>query len=205
MKTTNFNYATINPSIRVRLYNANKEMEDTVVKVDATEYGFEGLVLVPVIDLGEVEEGKYATVKVTEDMCKEWKKTPEEVATKGIDNMDYTIKSMREVLISSMFPEGIPADDPFIDMMLPPDDGNMWVVSNKSLFYGAAAVIKAFDELKAKFPNGWTVLPSSLHEVIVLPKGITDGEDMNDIVRQVNTNVLNEADYLSDDVYEFVA
>lgn len=199
------NYETINPSIKVRLYNANKEMEDTVVKVDATEYGFEGLVLVPVIDFGELNDGRYAIVKVTKDMCEEWGKTAEEVVAKGIENLDYTIKSMREVMISLMFPDGVPENDPIIDMILPPDNGNMWIVSNKSMYYGAASIIKAFDELKAKFPNGWIVLPSSLHEVIVLPKGITDGEDMNDIVRQVNTNVLNEAEYLSDDVYEFVA
>jgi len=39
---------------------------------------------------------------------------------------------MRDVLVGMMFPDGIPENDPMVDMMLPPEDAGtqMYVLSN---------------------------------------------------------------------------
>lgn len=192
------NYEMISGAIRLRLYNGNKYLEDDVVRVSAEPYGFDGLVIVPIIALGEMEKG-YATAKITESMLEIMEVTTDEVITKGIENTNYIIKTMKQMLLEDM---GIDEDDPMAIMM--PDDTGMYVVTNREMTCGASSIIPATKELIKMFPNGYTVLPSSIHEVIVVPTD-GNGDTLNDIVKTVNENVLNSEDYLSDDIYEFVA
>lgn len=198
------NYEEVKGNIKARLYNAEAEIK--AIKRSAEPYGFDGLVIVPVIEYGEVaDDGTFASTKVTSELIEMWGVTEDEVFEVALANLDYTITTIRDILAESLRKNGMPEE--LIEMMLPPDNEAMpmWVVTNATKFYGASSVIPATKELIAKFPEGYVALPSSVHEVIIVPKADHDTEDLNDIVRQVNSTVLDDKDYLSDDVYEFTA
>lgn len=185
--------------VRARLYNGNTNLMPNVVRRDASIYGFEGLMVVPVVELGETDLG-YASAKVTEDMVETWGVTADEVIDAAIDSIDYTIKTVKQALIESMGMDDMPRE--ILDAMIP--DAPMLVVSNPTGYYGASSIIPATKELIKRFPNGFRVLPSSVHEVLVVPmEDGGDSKNLNDIVNQVNANVLKASDFLSNDVYEF--
>jgi hypothetical protein len=200
MERTICTYNEIINNIKVRLYNAEAEING--IKRDAKDYGFDGLVLVPVIDFGETEQG-FATAKITKEMINFWGVTEDEVFAKGIENLDYTIRTMRETMIELMRRDGTPEE--LIEMLCPPDPLGLTIISNPDGFYGAASAIPATKELAKRFPNGYVILPSSVHEVIVLPYEEGNEEELNTMVEQVNASVLAPEDKLSDDIYVFVA
>ena len=148
------------------------------IRKDATPYGFEGLELTPIIDFGTDGDGNHMTAKVTTNLLNLWNITESEVIEIGLNNITYNIS----------------------------DFFGMVIVSNNTMFKGASSVIPATKELIKRYPNGYVVLPSSIHEVIIVPKdNETNVEELNEMVRQINAGVVAEEDKLSDDIYEFVA
>ena len=88
------------------------------------------------------------------------------------------------------------------------DELNMLtVVTNESGIYGAGAVMYpgVLRSISEKYGKNLYVLPSSVHEVIVLPERGEDEErdNLQAIVREVNAGVLGRDDYLSDLVYYY--
>lgn len=193
-------------NVTVRLYGADRETKG--IRRDASQYGFEGLIITPVVEMGEVNDGAMATAIITSETLESIGVTEDEMFAAAIKNTKYEIKTMREILISSMFPDGVPENDPMVDMMFPPEDEGtqMYVISTPSRNYGAGAIIPATKELIERFPNGYTVLPSSIHEVIIIPKyGNQNPEAFNYMVREINAEVVAKEDRLSDDIYEIYA
>ena len=181
----------VRPLLKARLYN-NKTTAD--VKRSAKQYGFDDLQIVPYIDLDSYMPG--GSTKVTEALVKEWGVTKRTVIDNALKNVqgDYTITSMSRILAEMM------GEDP--DMI--PDDVGMFVVSNKSKCLGAISVIVGRDEIQRRFPKGYAVLPSSIHEVIVVP--LTD--EMNErnltgMVNEVNATQVAPEEVLGDKAYIF--
>ena len=81
--------------------------------------------------------------------------------------------------------------------------GMMPVFTNETGMYGAINIISSKEKLETMFPDGYVVIPSSIHEVIVLPKEAVDLEGMNDLIQSINIGVVSEAEVLSDHYYEF--
>lgn len=194
----NMKFNEIKELVNVRFAPMEKQID--AITMDAKYYGFPGLTMYPVIDFGATEDG-YVSAKVTEDLIKAWGVTVEEVFKTAIGNLRYTIKSMSEILIGLMVADGMPEELAKEMMEGTPDE--MWVVSNADNFHGATSVIAATKELKKQFPEGYIVLPSSIHEVIVIPKGDNDSEELEEMVQQINAGVVSEEDRLSDSIYEF--
>lgn len=86
------------------------------------------------------------------------------------------------------------------------EESPMYVLSNQQRMYGAVHIIfdqvlqKIAEELKGDF---W-VLPSSIHECIVLPEDFRmTREELERMVHEVNTYEVEEEDILSDRVYYY--
>lgn len=176
-------YSKVKNQIKVRLYGKEKEAD---VQRSAEEYGFADLILVPYIE-DVIENG---SIRVDKNLIEKWGVTEDEVFAKGIDNIDYTIMSLSEMLFGAKF-----------------DDDPMQIITNKNTMFGASAIIKAKKELDTKFPNGYVVLPSSVHEVLAVPIGVNGNEtaDLLETVKMINADVVAPEDKLSDNAYEFVA
>ena len=175
-------YEDIKDKVGVRLLPASVQ---TDVYVSAAEYGFEDLILVPyVLDLCKMDDGT-ANARVTNSLLEYWGVTADEVMAQGISNLDFKILSMGDML-------GFPVMD------VP-----MTVVTNESMICGASSIIAAREKLAEMFPDGYMVLPSSKHELIVVPKNISDKQGLLEMVMEINATVVAESDKLSDNVYEF--
>ena len=114
---------------------------------------------------------------------------------------------MRDVLINMMFPDGIPENDPR-SFMIPPEEEHpsMYVLSNWDTLNGAAALLdaKTMEDISQKLGGDFIVLPSSIHEVIVLPADVEmDRRDLEAMVQDVNAGEVAPEDRLSDHVYMY--
>lgn len=156
-------------------------------------------------------EGERLTLPITNEIMIDMGvdiETLKETAQNNMANQDYSFKSMREVLLDSMFPDGVPENDPMVDMLLPPEDPNMamYVLSNNGNIYGAAEIMnqKAMDEIAEKLGGDFVVLPSSVHETIILPLNeYMDCNTLDSMIQEINAGVLNEKDKLSDHAFQY--
>lgn len=82
----------------------------------------------------------------------------------------------------------------------------MFVLTNEDSMKGAVAILypDAMETIKAKIPGHFYMMPSSVHEVILLPdNGDMTEEEINDIINQVNGDVVDPSDQLGDEVLYF--
>lgn len=87
-----------------------------------------------------------------------------------------------------------------IDLPLP---ASLYVLSNEESFWGAAALFYPgmLSKLSELMGGDFYVLPSSVHEVLLLPVTEGDPQQLTEIIRSANVTVVNTDDYLSDDLY----
>lgn len=89
---------------------------------------------------------------------------------------------------------------------LPLPEISMQVLSNSRRVNGAACVLYPglLDLISAKMDRNYYILPSSVHEVILLgEEGAEDREALRDMVREVNATHVEPEEVLSDNLYYF--
>ncbi|MBR3040797.1 MAG: hypothetical protein IKI20_09155 [Lachnospiraceae bacterium] len=155
--------------------------------------------------LVETEELSNATILIYNNHLENWNVTAEELDAIAKENTPKLLKedlrSMTEVIRELLRKKGIPEEEIFTEE---PEEEVMYVLSNNTQVFGAAAilysgVLKAFAK---KVKKDLLILPSSVHEVIILPKS----DDMNvetlrQMVMEVNSTQVEEVEVLSDNVY----
>lgn len=85
-------------------------------------------------------------------------------------------------------------------------ENNMHVLSNKIYSNGAVYMTdkECLDEFARSIDSNFYIIPSSVHEVILLPEDeAIEREALNEIISDVNRYELSELDYLSDHVYYY--
>lgn len=112
------------------------------------------------------------------------------------------IRNMKDVLCQLTFEEN--------EDMINEDEINgetpMYVLSNKMRVYGAACIL--YDDILKDFASALDkdifILPSSIHEVILLPvTGDEDYDGLKQMVKEVNETQVEPEEVLSDSVYYF--
>ena len=92
-----------------------------------------------------------------------------------------------------------------LDDMIP-DTDPMYVLTNEGSVNGAACVLspEAMDKVRDTVGDGVYILPSSIHEVIILPMDrFDDPEKLADMVRSVNQSAVSPEIKLSDNLYTY--
>lgn len=81
----------------------------------------------------------------------------------------------------------------------------MSVLSTETKAQGAIALYYpgVMEEIGEKLGCAYYVLPSSIHEVIIVPADSHNAKDLRDMVKQVNRGVVDAKDRLSDNVYYY--
>lgn len=91
-----------------------------------------------------------------------------------------------------------------LDQMIPEEHHTMYVLSNHNKYLGASAILneQSLMEFAAKLGCGFHVIPSSVHEMILIPETeeIPRGE-LQRLLREINEEEENVQEYLSDQVY----
>ncbi len=82
----------------------------------------------------------------------------------------------------------------------------MYVFSNKERLYGASCVLysEVLNQLAQELDANLFILPSSIHEVILLPDAHQDSpEQLKNMIKEINETQVEPEDVLSDNLYYY--
>lgn len=150
--------------------------------------------------LRESKEGS-ATVLIKSSHLSHWGIHPDTLFSDAKKNSEQMLSSE----ISDM---NVILREAFGQAELTPE-GHLYVLSNRLKLNGASCIL--YDDILSDFAeeinSGFYVLPSSIHEVILLPeKTRTDSEEMlSHMVSEINRTEVPETDILSDHAYYYDA
>ena len=157
------------------------------------------------IALGETENGN-ATVLITNEMLRNYGITPDQLHQDALDaaqhTMKYSIRSMDEVLTGMVQSMGIEQDQPV--MFSSP----LYVATTERDMFGAGvlAVPSFLEDAAEKLDGNFYVLPSSVHEILLLPDRFApEYQLLKEMVQDVNANEVDPKDRLSNNVYHYDA
>ena len=185
-------YEWVREHVVLRMYNEKTNAE---VYRSAKRYGFDDLILVPYVNL----DG--GAIKVNNKHLEKWGVTKE---TLFADAMRNTKADTKEMGVIDFLTRECP-DARFLFCGVEEGLKDMLIVTCKDDHHGASAILGKLDELKKRFPSGFYVLPSSIHEVIVYPKReeYLDKNYITQMVKEVSTLMVDACDVLSYKGYEF--
>ena len=149
-----------------------------------------------------------ASVVVNETLCRQFRLTAEEVLAIGERNMvknGYQCEPL-DLEIKRILKEQGVADREIEEGMMKTQSSMMYVASTANHMEGAAVIAsrEAMHDFYEKIGEPFYILPSSRHEVILLPDRCgLEIADLAEMVKDVNRQVVDEKDVLSDHVYHF--
>ena len=137
-----------------------------------------------------------------------------QIAMENMERLDPAkVVSMNEILGDSLIKDVMKHSNLseeeakiIVEEQLPPDDIGMYVVTNESGINGATSILndRAMEQVREAIGDDVLVLPSSIHEVIVIPN--REDADMNglvDMVQEINGSLVSPQEFLSDHVYTY--
>lgn len=145
------------------------------------------LLILPVLECNA--NGYIQHAKITEGVLELLHRTEEELFEEGFKNLENSVQIWDiGAAISSI-------------------EGKMLGVYQNTQSYGAATILtkSVQDRLAKEFPDGYYILPSSVHEVICADKSLSLERAKATVVEaNRNRDIIPETDVLSDSVYELI-
>ena len=187
-------YENIKGKLKAKLVNASNK---DVAGISAERYGYDDLKIVPYVFIDEMN----GSVTVLPKHLDVWGVDIETVVEQALENIKDDIKI---VTMGHFVGKQMGAPDEVIEEMMP-GISDFLVVSNSKYLNGAIAAIVASDLIKEKMNGDYVVIPSSIHEIIVVNKELKASNDLVNMVKEVNASCVEPADRLSDKVYEIAA
>lgn len=138
-----------------------------------------------------------ASILLTNENCWAFGVSKEQVEKDAVaaseKNHPLTINSMESVLFS------VPENEV-------EDSNGLWVISNDTGRYGASASAYpgAPEKIAEKIGNSFYVIPSSIHEMLVMPEGTEmKAKDLDGMVASVNSTGVAEEERLTNHSYHY--
>ena len=151
----------------------------------------------------------FATAPVTDDLLRHYGVTEEQLHEDAVKNsqrmLPAQIDSMHNMLFSMMPGRHDAADALFEE---PSPGSTMLVLTNSMQLNGASALFYpgVMDQAAERLGGDYIVLPSSTHEVIMVPAdGPMDYRSLEQMVRDINRSQVAPEERLSDHVYHYDA
>lgn len=140
---------------------------------------------------------------ITKELTESWKITKETLAADAIRQSPVTIPPAFMPLMGTLFGELTPR--PLNE--LPEHLSEAVVVTNREGIYGASALFcpGVLRTMAESFGGDLVILPSSIHEMILLPAGGSDFTRLREMVSSINLTQVPEEDRLTDNVYIYDA
>jgi hypothetical protein len=156
-------------------------------------------------------EDTYASVQITNEHMDMW----------GIDEgvlyeiaMDNTVKNLRPQcrtireailgIVRKQEPDG--CSEEFLMLEQEVEEVPMYVLSNHNHYYGAAAIYYPglLQQLGEKIGSDLLILPSSVHEVMILPvSGDENYQELNTMIAEINRTQIAPEEVLADHLYYY--
>ena len=139
----------------------------------------------------------HATIKVSHKMLELWDISFEEVYHRAYLNFmkeEATISSMADVMSELGYEE------------IGELDINLYILTNESRIHGATMILREslLKELTVKFNSDLIVIPSSVHELLLVPildSYFFDKDMFDNMVQEVNQSQVDPVEVLSDHIY----
>ena len=146
----------------------------------------------------EVNTYGMASMLIKDEHLAMWNVTAEEICRRAYENtgklLPYELKTMKAVIQELTDTESENKEDV------------MYVLSNRSRSYGAAAILYKgrLEGIGEYLKEDYYVLPSSVHEVIIIPQSAAPGqEELSDLVTEINTTQVDAEEVLSNHAYYY--
>jgi len=196
-KILDFNTARDNISCRI----INAEYNERYLS-DKPHETIEDLAVVYYVDLGSDEKGNIMSAPIT---------------TKIMDLYGVDIDMLHQVAIRNMNINNKPCFMDIISLIeqisnhhpsyLPEDLGiGVYVLTNENKMHGAAALLNedVMDQVSNKLGDNFYILPSSIHEVILLKNSNEfDPNYLINMVKDINRREIRSDEKLSDNIYSY--
>ena len=182
------NYEDIRKDITIAVVNAEKHKQ----KVERVPHrNVEDLALIYVIKLHPMN-GKTARAHITYEMLKDYGISEEQLHEQAIEN------SVSLIPFGDVIETEISEDSLMYGSM---------VLTNEERCYGAAALWykEAQQKLAEKMQGNFYVIPSSVHELILLKDNLTleDIEGVESTILSTNEEIVEDSDFLSNHLYYY--
>ena len=206
------NIPTVDASVLMNYEAMKEKLSIEVVSADANadiltkipHENIEDLAVVYRFVLESNENGK-TSILVTNDIIDRMGVTPEQLKEDALENAPKSrpavIQGMNEVMKEMMEPE-------VYEMLGFSDEQEeiMYVatVPDKNSGAGVLAYQDFMDQAAEKLGGDFYVLPSSLHEILLVPDdGEKVADDLRDMVKEVNATQVSPEEKLTDNVYHY--
>ena len=149
----------------------------------------EDMYLVPYVQI--MDGACTASVVITPDLLDCWGVTIDEVFDAASENQE----TLRPVVIKNL-----------ADILGLREEVPIYIVTTESKVCGAGAILYhgVAETLREKLGSDFYIIPSSIHETLVLPKeSVTSVRDLAGLVAKVNIEDVPEDDKLTDSVYTY--
>lgn len=151
------------------------------------------------------EYGRSATALIYNNNLKNWNVTIDDVYKAALKNTPDLLHSKISSMAALFEKFGVNVDGEEVDLKdyVPSD---MYVLTNESKLNGAACILyeNVLYDFAQKLGADLYILPSSVHEVILLPKlSMFEKDELVNMVKEVNTEGVAADEVLSDHVYEY--
>lgn len=200
-------YASVKDYLNLALVNtkANRRMLSEMPHMEV-----EDLSAILRVELPVPGDGT-GSIKVTNELLEKWDVGKKEVFEAAMENLEKNaapvLMDMESIMDEIAF--GTPANE---NLLHNPEEGSrspvkpMYVLSNASRVNGASAILSpvTMKKIGEIFPEGFYILPSSVHETLVIPKEHAPSpKELGEMVREVNRTQVARQEVLSDRIYEY--
>jgi len=146
-----------------------------------------------------------ASILINNSHLKLWNKTLEEIDELAVKNTPFILKpelkSMGQTLKEIMFNSD---DNEFDEEDF--ENCYMYVLTNEKKQFGAATILydNELKDFSERIESDFYIIPSSVHEVIIIPSKFVDSSDsLDEMICEVNSSQVPLVDILSDHAYKY--
>lgn len=158
-----------------------------------------------------IDQDGMSSIVINNDMLKKWNQSVEQIHEIALENTPrlcpIKIQRLTDVILDIMKSQN--ASENEIELFREAccsmeDPLQMTVVTTQNAVNGATAIMyPEFKDWLKSFGRDAVILPSSVSEVICIKAGEEpDINELRELVKEVNQNVVSQQEYLSDNVYQ---
>lgn len=152
--------------------------------------GFDDLYMHAYVNISDPQIGA-GNIKIAADHMQKWGVSNATLFADALKSAPFVTPAKKRSMFETMVDMGMP------DLGVPFEDDPMSVLTNKESVMGAAAIL--YTEVK----ENTYMIPSSIHEVLLLDGERVDPTMLNGMIREVNSTVLAPGDFLSNHAYRY--
>lgn len=192
-------YQQIKDKVFYRMVNRekNRELLSQAPHVIYLDFALLFYVLTDMDESGE----KINIMLIRNEHLDRWKVAAEEVSRAAWANTEKLFPHKFRIVHA----EGLPEDRNMEEGGVGQDE-DVYILTNQYMDYGASAILypHILEQIGVYLDGNYFVLPSSVHEVIIVPENFELlKEDMECVIREVNETQVQAEEFLSDHAYYY--